>query len=130
MDDEEKSEVTEKTFVVGRNQEYYKSDGVIRVGFVYYNSNEYKEGLRSGMSVTSADPIHDGKREITVITHVNSEPQGSDVSYGGEPQGSDVSYGGGKKKRRKYSKKSTKRKSKKKGSKKRRKSKKKTKRRR
>ena len=118
MDDEEKSEVTEKTFVVGRDQKYYKSDGVIRVGFVYYNSNEYKEGLRSGMSVTSAGPIHDGKREITVITHVNSEPQGSDVSYGG-----------GKKKRRKY-RESTKRKYKKKGSKKRRKSKKKTKRRR
>ena len=119
-DDEEESQVTEKTFVVGRNQEYYESEpGVTTVGYVYHGSKEYKAGLRSGMSVTSAGPIHDGKREITVITHVNSGPQGSDVSYGG-----------GKRKKRKYSKKSTKRKYKKKGSKKRRKSKKKTKRRR
>ena len=98
MDDNDKYEVTKKTFTGGRDQEYYKSDEVIRVGYVYHDSNEYKEGLRSGMSVTSAGPIHDGKREITVITHVNSEPKGSDVSYGG-----------GKKKRRKYNKKYTKR---------------------
>jgi hypothetical protein len=119
-DDERQSETTEKEFLVGPDQVYYESDRDIKVGFVSHDSNEYKGGLRSGMSVIFADKIRDGKRIIKVITHINGEPQGSDVSYGG----------GGKRKKRKYSKKSTKRKSKKKGSKKRRKSKNKTKRRR
>jgi len=120
-DDERRSETTEKEFIVGPNQKYTRIDGMWIVGYVYHNSNEYNEGLRTGMPV-----LHDPKKNpkypypITVITHINGEPLGSDVSYGG----------GGKRKKRKYSKKSTKRKYKKKGSKKRRKSKKKTKRRR
>lgn len=111
----EDHERIENTFFVGPDQKYYNSGRLVYVGTV--STENSKEGLQQGMIVTSVGPL---LRRIKVITHINGERQGSDVSYGG----------GGKRKKRKYSKKSTKRKSKKKGSKKRRKSKKKTKRRR
>ena len=83
-DDERRSETTEEEFTVGPNQEYTRIDGMLKVGYVYHDSNEYKEGLRTGMSVTSKGPL---LRKIKVIDGEDPERKettffaGSDQEY-------------------------------------------------